>query len=280
MLARRGFPWFLHSLSFSSDKPIDTVSSLGDSMLFASVLRVSDAVRLIFNRRRKRGSMHHLPINLDVRNKVVIVVGGGDVAGRKVLSLIDAGALVTVIAPHLNDALRQLLAANRIIHLARNYADGDLAEAFLVIAATDDNAVNRAVAKEARMRSILADIADTPELGSFTMPAVMSRGDLVITVSTSGKSPALAKKIREELEEVFGIEYGATLRLLGGIREKLLTEKGNSAYNKSLLSQLVAHGLPELIKEKRYDEIDHLLLELFGPGFTTNDLLREEKDHQ
>lgn len=224
--------------------------------------------------------MHSLPINLDVRNKVVIVVGGGDVAGRKVLNLIDAGALVTVIAPRLTGVLRQLLAADRLTHLSRNYADGDLTGAFLAIAATDDNAVNRAVAKEARMRSILADIVDTPELSSFTMPAAMSRGDLVITVSTGGKSPALAKKIRKELEEYFGVEYEATLRLLGGIREKLLTEKGNSAYNKSLLSELVAHGLPELIKEKRYDEIDHLLLELFGPGFTTNDLLREEKDHQ
>lgn len=224
--------------------------------------------------------MHSLPINLDVRNKVVIVVGGGDVAGRKVLNLIDAGALVTVIAPRLTGVLRQLLAADRLTHLSRNYADGDLTGAFLAIAATDDNAVNRAVAKEARMRCILADIVDTPELSSFTMPAAMSRGDLVITVSTGGKSPALAKKIREELEEYFGVEYEATLRLLGGIREKLLTEKGNSAYNKSLLSELVAHGLPELIKEKRYDEIDHLLLELFGPGFTTNDLLREEKDHQ
>lgn len=224
--------------------------------------------------------MHNLPINLDVRNKVVIVVGGGDVAGRKVLNLIDAGALVTVIAPRLTGVLRQLLAADRLTHLSRNYADGDLTGAFLAIAATDDNAVNRAVAKEARMRSILADIVDTPELSSFTMPAAMSRGDLVITVSTGGKSPALAKKIRKELEEYFGVEYEATLRLLGGIREKLLTEKGNSAYNKSLLSELVAHGLPELIKEKRYDEIDHLLLELFGPGFTTNDLLREEKDHQ
>ena len=224
--------------------------------------------------------MHNLPINLDVRNKVVIVVGGGDVAGRKVISLIETGALVTVIAPILTDILKQLLAVKRITHLARNYEDGDLAGAFLAIAATNDNTVNLAVAKEAGMRSILADIVDTPELSSFTMPAVIRRGDLVITVSTSGKSPALAKRIREELEGYFGIEYGANLRLLGGIREKLLTEKGNSAYNKTLLSELVAHGLPELIKEKRYDEIDHLLLELFGPGFTANDLLREEKDHQ
>lgn len=224
--------------------------------------------------------MHNLPINLDIRNKVVIVVGGGDVAGRKVFSLIETGAQVTVIAPRLSGALQQLIAANRITHLARNYADGDLAGAFLAIAATNDNAVNRAVAKEAGMCAILADIVDTPELSSFTMLAAMSRGDLVITVSTCGKSPALAKKIRDKLEEDFGMEYGAALRLLGCIREKLLTEKGNSAYNKALLSELVAHDLPELIKEKRYDEIDHLLLELFGTGFTINDLLREEKDHQ
>lgn len=224
--------------------------------------------------------MRSLPINLDVRNKVVTVVGGGDVACRKVLSLLDAGALVTVIAPGLTECLRRLREENRIIHLQRDYADGDLAGAFLAIAATNDRSVNRSVAGEARTRSVLTDIVDAPELGGFSMPAVLVRGDLVITVSTSGKSPALAKKIREELEAVFGAEYGTALRLLGGIREKLLTEKGNSAYNKSLLSELVACGLPELIKEKQYDEIDHLLLELFGPGFITNDLLGEEKDHQ
>lgn len=206
--------------------------------------------------------------------------GGGEIAGRKVLRLLESGALVTVVAPQLTEELRQLAQNGRIRHLERDYAAGDLNGAFLAIAATSDSAVNRAVAAAARGGAILVDRVDEPEMGGFTMPAVITRDDLVITVSTSGKSPALARKIRAELERVFGEEYGATLRLLGALREKLLTEKGNSAYNKTLFSELVAHDLPKLIKEHRHDELDHLLLELFGPGFTTHDLLGEEKDHQ
>jgi precorrin-2 dehydrogenase/sirohydrochlorin ferrochelatase len=229
---------------------------------------------------RKRGSMRYLPINLDIRTRPVVVVGGGEIAGRKVLRLLESGALVTVVAPQLTEELRQLAQNGRIRHLKRDYAAGDLNGAFLAIAATSGSAVNRAVAAEAHGSSILIDRVDEPEMSSFTMPAVITRDDLVITVSTSGKSPALARKIRAELERVFGEEYGATLRLLGALREKLLTEKGNSAYNKTLFSELVAHDLPKLIKEHRHDELDHLLLELFGPGFTTHDLLGEEKDHQ
>ena len=215
--------------------------------------------------------MRYLPINLDIRTRPVVVVGGGEIAGRKVLRLLESGALVTVVAPQLTEELRQLARNGRIRHLERDYAAGDLNGAFLAIAATSDSAVNRTVAAEARGGSILIDRVDEPEMNSFTMPAVITRGDLVITVSTSGKSPALARKIRA---------YGATLRLLGALREKLLTEKGNSAYNKTLFPELVAHDLPKLIKEHRHDELDHLLLELFGPGFTTRDLLGEEKDHQ
>ena len=158
--------------------------------------------------------------------------------------------------------------------------DGDLSGALLAISATSDSAINGAVAAEASARAIIADIVDAPETGSFTMPAIINRGDLVITVSTGGKSPALARKIRRELEAKFGEEFGTLVGLLGAIREKLLTEKGNSAYNKSLLSELVANDLPRLILKKKYDELDQLLLEIFGPGYSMRDLWNGEKDHQ
>lgn len=222
--------------------------------------------------------MRYFPINLAIRGQSTIVVGGGAVAARKCLRLLDAEAKVTVIAPDLEEGLRMLRDDGRIIHLAREFAPGDLAGAMLAFAATDDPAVNRAVAEEAKARGIPANIADAPELGTFTLPAVLTRGELQIAVSTGGASPALARQIRDELEERFGPEYETALILLGKLREKLLTDKGNSAYNKCLFTNLVGHDLPALIRNRSTAEIDHLLTRLFGPGYTMADLGAGEKD--
>ncbi len=222
--------------------------------------------------------MYYYPINLDVNGQEAIVIGGGGVAARKCLGLVAAGARVRVIAPVLDPTLALLAENGQVSHLARGYAPGDLAGAFLVFAATDDRGINRAVALEARARGVLADIADDPQLGSFTSPAVLARGELTITVSTGGGSPALARKIRDELETRFGPEYATAIAILRAIREKLLTETGNSAYNKKILNALVDRDLPALVKNQSRDDIDRLLVELFGPGFTLVELGVEEKD--
>lgn len=224
--------------------------------------------------------MRYFPINLDIRDRPVIVVGGGDVAARKCAALLAAGARVTVIAPELDERLWTMHECGEIVHLARGFAPGDLTGAFLAFAATDSPEVNRAVAEEARARGVLADIADAPELGAFTLPAVMRRGDLQIAVSTGGKSPALARRIRRELETRYGPEFETALGLLGAVREKLLTDKGNSAYNKKLFNELVDHDLPTLIRNRSTAEVDHLLTELFGPGYTMAELGVGEKDSE
>ncbi len=221
--------------------------------------------------------MRYFPINLDLRDKAAVVVGGGAVAARKCSALLDAGARVTVIAPVLDASLEKMRRSGRLLHLAREFAPGDLAGAFLAFAVTDSPAVNRAVADEAKAGAILADIADAPELGSFTLPAVMRRGELQIAVSTGGKSPALARRIRAELEALYGPEYGAALELLGAVREKLLTEKGNSAYNKEIFNDL-AGRLPALIRNGSTAEIDDLLKKLLGPGCTLAGLDLTGKD--
>ncbi len=222
--------------------------------------------------------MRCYPINLDIDDRQVVVVGGGTVASRKCLRLVAAGARVRVIAPALDATLSTMAASGRVSHVARKYSPGDLAGAFLVFAATGDRGINRAVAAEARDRGILADIADAPELGSFTSPAVVSRGDLLIAISTGDRSPALARKVRTEVENRFGPEYATALAILGAIREKLLTETGNSAYNKQILNALVDRDLPALVKNQSRDDIDRLLVELFGPGFTLTELGVKEKD--
>ena len=221
--------------------------------------------------------MRYLPINLDIRDRLTIVVGGGPVAARKCAALLEAGARILVIAPELDDTITACLEGVSIRHLAREFRPGDLDGAFLVFAATDDADVNRVVAREAASRAILADIADAPGLGAFTLPAVMRRGSLQIAVSTGGKSPALARQIRDRLAEQYGQEYAAALDILGSLRTKLLTAKGNSAYNKQIFDELAAR-LPAMIGHASPAEIDNLLLTLVGPGFSLAELASGGKD--
>ncbi|HTY20290.1 MAG TPA: bifunctional precorrin-2 dehydrogenase/sirohydrochlorin ferrochelatase [Geobacteraceae bacterium] len=216
--------------------------------------------------------MRYLPINLDIRGKKVVIVGSGSVAERKCLSVLSAGALVTVISPTLTGTLQELCNKGEIDYLQKEYSSGDLNGAFLVFAATDRCEVNSAVADEAKERCILADITDSPERSNFTSPAFISRDELLITVSTGGEAPALAGKIREELESRYGPEYAELTRILGRVREKLLTEKLNNQYNKKIMHSLVDQELSALLKQGAYAEIDRVLENLCGPGFTLAEL--------
>lgn len=216
--------------------------------------------------------MRYLPINLDIRGKKVVIVGGGAVAERKCLTVLSAGGCVTVVSPTLTDTLRGLSEQGGIEHLPMEYSCGDLEDAFLVFAATSDSGVNAKVAEEARIRGIMADITGAPDLGRFTSPALVNRGELLITVSTGGESPALAAKIREELDEQYGPEYSGFVRILGRVREKLLTEKINIQYNKQILRGLVNREIPALLKKGAYGEVDRILFELCGQGFSLAEL--------
>ena len=222
--------------------------------------------------------MRYLPINLDIRGKKVVIVGSGSVAERKCLSVLSAGALVTVISPTLTGTLQELCNKGEIDYLQKEYSSGDLNGAFLVFAATDRCEVNSAVADEAKERCILADITDSPERSNFTSPAFISRDELLITVSTGGEAPALAGKIRAELEGRYGPEYAELTRILGRVREKLLTEKANNQYNKQILRTLVENDFPALLKKGDYTEIDRILGSVCGPGFSLASLGIKEKD--
>jgi len=206
--------------------------------------------------------VRYYPVNLDLCGKRVVVVGGGAVAARKALRLMDAGARLSVVAPALAGRLAELAAAGELVHLGRPYQDGDLEGALLAFAATDDPAVNRAVAAEARERGILVNVVDAPREGDFTTPALLCRGDLLITASTAGASPGLARRIICDLEPLFGEEYAQTVALLAAAREKLLTEKGGNAYNERVFAELAALDLPALIKNGGKDALDQLLLRL------------------
>lgn len=213
--------------------------------------------------------MRYYPINIDLRDRSVVLVGGGKVAARKARRLISAGARLTVVAPALDPSLAALAAEGRLRHLGRPYRHGDLAGALLAFAATDDAGLNGLVAEEARERGILVDVVDAPSRGGFTTPAVLERGGLMITVSTGGASPSLSRQIIAKLEPLFGEEYAEAVALLGALREKLLTEKVANAYNEPLFTDLAALDLPELIKNGQTDAIDQILQKLSAAGGAT-----------
>ncbi|MGC8763506.1 MAG: precorrin-2 dehydrogenase/sirohydrochlorin ferrochelatase family protein [Acidobacteriota bacterium] len=163
-------------------------------------------------------------VNLQLKGRLAVVVGGGRVAVRKARKLLDGGARVKVVAPEAEGELRLLAAEGRIALENRPYAPGDLAGAFLAIACTSDEAVNAAVSAEARRLGILVNVADRPALCTFTLPAVVRRGDLTLAVATDGRCPALSRALREELERSYGEEYGALTELMGRLRDRLMAE--------------------------------------------------------
>ena len=161
------------------------------------------------------------PINLHLTGCPVLVVGGGQVAERKINTLVAAQAAVTIISPELTPGLQVLAKNGALRWRQRIYESGDIETFSLVFCATNRREVNQTVAREARERGKLVNVADGPEEGNFSLPALVRRGDLLLTVSTGGQSPALVRKLRRELEALYGPEYEELLLLLGRIREEM-----------------------------------------------------------
>jgi precorrin-2 dehydrogenase len=231
------------------------------------IIRMPGKMQYFFWEYAKADLMGYLSFNIQIKDKSVVIIGGGGVAERKVTTILPSDARVTVISPTLTYTLQKLRDNGQIGHVARRYEEGDLAEAFIVIAATDDHDVNRAVAEEAEKLKILVEVTDNPASGNITSPAMIRQGDLSIAISTNNKAPALSAAIRRDLLRVFGPEYAKTVRLLGVIREKLLTDGAGSTYNKQVLSDL-AENLPELFAADAVAEINRLLQKHFGEGYT------------
>src|SRR5262245_44632651 len=157
--------------------------------------------------------MKGYPIFLDLTHRSCVVIGGGAVAERKVAGLVEVGATVTVISPQLTERLEQWVHEGVVQHVARPYQSGDLAGFLLAFATSGNLAVDAAVFADGRAIGVLVNSADDPVRCDFFLPAVIRRGDLAIAVSTGGASPALARAVREELQETVGEEYAALLEI-------------------------------------------------------------------
>ncbi len=169
----------------------------------------------------KREPSSYYPIFLNVSGKKCVVIGGGQVALRKVEVLLDHGANVEVISPEICSELDKLAENGGIAVRRRRYQTGDLKGAFVVIAATDDRHINSEVAKEAKETGVLVNVVDDPNNSNFIVPSCIHRGDVTIAISTAGKSPALARKIRTRLEKDLGDEYAALALLIDGVRAEI-----------------------------------------------------------
>ncbi|MFQ5585772.1 MAG: bifunctional precorrin-2 dehydrogenase/sirohydrochlorin ferrochelatase [Thermodesulfobacteriota bacterium] len=216
--------------------------------------------------------MAYHPIFLDIAERPCVVIGGGQVAERKVLSLLDGGAEVTVISPEVTSGIERLARRKRIILHQRLYEEGDLRGNFLAYCATGRGEINRVAQGEARRVGVLLNVVDDPGLCDFITPALVRRGALMLAVSTSGECPAMARRIRENLEEHFGEEYAIFLELLGAVRMKLLKKRGNSANNMRIYEALLDSPLLEWIRKGSEREIDTYLRDLLGDGYTPSQL--------
>ena len=163
----------------------------------------------------------YYPAFIDVKDRRCIVIGGGKIGEEKALRLLECGASVVVVSPDVSQAVRGLAADRQVTWLQREYRDGDLEGALIAIAATDDNAVNKKVAREAEQRNVLLNVVDVTHLCTFIAPSVARRGDVTVATSTGGASPALARKFREELSRSRLLEYADLAPLLSDARTDL-----------------------------------------------------------
>ena len=180
------------------------------------------------------------PMFMRLEGRACLVVGAGSVAEGKIRSLLDAGASVRVVAPQANTIVATWAHANLITWEAREFAPLNLEGIFLVVSATSSKVVNENVFQEAHRKNVLCNVVDDPEHCDFYYPAVVQRGELQIAISTGGHSPALAQRLRKELEEQYGPEYAAWVNELGRARQELFARDMDAEKRRELLHLLAA----------------------------------------
>lgn len=216
--------------------------------------------------------MSYYPIFIDLDGEKVVVVGGGMVAQRKIETLLEYGADVHVVSRELTQTLSKHLEEGRIKFLGHEFRDNHLNGAFMVVAATDDPLLNRKVSEKAREKGLLVNAVDQPSDCNFIVPSILRRGDLLIAVSTSGKSPALAKKVREELEERFGDEYESLLILMGRLRKKILSQGLSQDENRRIFHELVNSHILDAIAKNDWNEVATILNTTINTQLSSEDV--------
>jgi precorrin-2 dehydrogenase/sirohydrochlorin ferrochelatase len=202
--------------------------------------------------------MRYYPIYLDLKGRDVLVVGGGAIAEGKALQLVDAGARVKVVSPDLSEPLDRLVKQDAIQYRKGRFVEEDLYGVVLVISATDDRAVNEIVAAAAAQRGILFNAVDQPDLCNFITPALVTRGDLQISVSTGGGSPTLTQRVKREVATLIGEEYGVLLEMATEMRGEAKGRIADFERRKTALRAFVESDAIDLIRAGKHNEAREL----------------------
>ncbi|MGE5380094.1 MAG: bifunctional precorrin-2 dehydrogenase/sirohydrochlorin ferrochelatase [Methylocystaceae bacterium] len=203
------------------------------------------------------------PIMLNLENRPCLVVGGGEVATRKVDDLLDCYASVRVVSPQISPRIKELEAAGKVIWLNRGFTELDVEGMVVVISATSDESVNSQVALICRNRGIMVNVVDDPPKCDFFIPAVVRQGSLMLTVSTEGNSPLLAHRIKEELQQTYGEEYRHLVEILGEARYIIKESVPDIENRKKIFANLVEGSLLEVIRNEGPERAREWILNVY-----------------
>ncbi len=215
------------------------------------------------------------PVSLAIRDRLCLVIGGGEVATRKVESLLPCGAKIRVVSPEIGERLAELANAGLLEWQQRGYLYGDLQDAMLVFAATDNREIQKQIVLEANEAGIPVNVIDMPEACTFQVPASFRQGDLLITVATGGGSPALAARIRKNIESFYGPEYGVLIGLMADLRQEVVGKSDAHVEHRKLFGRILDSDILDCIREQKWKKLEALLRDILPAGIDVSCLMKE-----
>ena len=218
----------------------------------------------------------YYPIFLDIEGRNVVIVGGGNVCARKAETMMKYGARVTVVSPQFTDEIEQWARQGCLALSRKKYDQSDLDGANIVIASTDDEAINTQIATDCRQRRILVNVVDVTALCEFIVPAILEKGSVQIAISTGGKSPALARTLKEDLQRFIGPEYDEVNQALFSLREGAKKVLPTDVDRKRFFDGIVAQGILDMLRDgRRREAYETIARACQAAGVPVSDRIRE-----
>ena len=219
----------------------------------------------------------YYPIFIDIEDRSVLIVGGGEVCTRKAETMLKYGARVTVVSPQFTDELQQWADAGQLRLRRKLYEESDLEGAHIVIASTDDQSANERVAADCRAHRIPVNVVDVTPLCEFIVPAIVDKGSVHVAISTGGKSPALARTLKEDLQRMIGPEYAEVNDILGALREGAKSVLETDVDRKHFFDRILARGILDMLREGlRADAYRAIAEECERMGVPVSDAVRAQ----
>ncbi|HJW93607.1 MAG TPA: bifunctional precorrin-2 dehydrogenase/sirohydrochlorin ferrochelatase [Thermoanaerobaculia bacterium] len=221
----------------------------------------------------------YYPIYLDIEERNVVIVGGGNVCARKAETMMKYGARVTIVSPEFTDEIEQWARDGALAIKRKPYETADIEGANIVIASTDDQHVNEQIAADCRARRIPVNVVDVTPLCEFIVPAIIEKGSIQIAVSTGGKSPALARTLKEDLQRAIGPEYAEVNDVLGSLREEAKKVLPTDVDRKRFFDAIIANGILDMLREgRRRDAYQAIADACHADGVPLSDAVRAVLD--